>query len=88
MLAYAKALEAGIEEARAHLDETWQLMERHFWSEGDGLYRDEISADWTIVSPYRGQNANMHSCEAMLAAYEATGDAKYLDGPHAWRGAS
>ena len=54
-------------------------MERHFWSEADGLYRDEISADWTIVSPYRGQNANMHSCEAMLAAYEATGDAKYLD---------
>ena len=31
------------------------------------------------VSPYRGQNANMHSCEAMLAAFEATGEAKYLD---------
>ena len=79
VLAYAKALEAGIEEARDHLEETWQLLERHFWSEADGLYRDEISADWATVSPYRGQNANMHSCEAMLAAYEATGEAKYLD---------
>ena len=72
VLAYAKALEAGIEEARDYLEETWQLMERHFWSEADGLYRDEISADWSAVSPYRGQNANMHSCEAMLAAFEAT----------------
>ena len=54
-------------------------MERHFWSEADGLYTDEISPDWQVVSPYRGQNANMHSCEAMLAAFEATGEAKYLD---------
>ena len=89
VLAYAKALEAGIEEARAHLEETWQLMERHFWSEADGLYRDEISADWQTVSPYRGQNANMHSCEAMLAAFEATGDAQ-IPGPrrHGWPTAS
>lgn len=79
VLAYAKALEAGIAEAADHLEETWQLMERHFWSETDGLYRDEISADWQTISPYRGQNANMHSCEAMLAAFEATGQQKYLD---------
>ncbi|MFZ1427291.1 MAG: AGE family epimerase/isomerase [Geminicoccaceae bacterium] len=79
VLAYAKALEAGIAEAADHLEEAWELMERHFWSEADGLYRDEISADWQTVSPYRGQNANMHSCEAMLAAFEATGQQKYLD---------
>ena len=62
-----------------HLDETWELMERRFWSEADGLYRDEISAGWHDVSPYRGQNANMHSCEAMLAAFEASGETRYLD---------
>src|SRR4029450_3584977 len=43
VLAYAKALEAGVAEVRDHLDETWNLLERHFWSEADGLYKDEIS---------------------------------------------
>ena len=28
---------------------------------------------------YRGQNANMHMCEAMLAAFEASGERRYLD---------
>lgn len=82
VLAYATALKAGISEARPWLAETWELMERHFWSETDGLYRDEISQDWTVVSPYRGQNANMHSCEAMLAAFEATGESRFLDRAH------
>jgi glucose-6-phosphate isomerase len=31
-----------------------------------------------VLSPYRGQNANMHACEAMIAAFEATQDARYL----------
>ena len=79
MLAYASALKAGMQEARGYLRETFDLMQRHFWSADDGLYRDEISADWQVVSPYRGQNANMHSCEAMIAAFEATGDDIYLD---------
>ena len=77
-LAYAKALEAGFDEAAGWLDETWQLMERHFWEPAHGLYADEATPDWT-VSPYRGQNANMHACEAWLAAFEATGQARYLD---------
>ncbi len=82
LLAYAVSIKAGIAEARPWLDETWALMERHFWSESDGLYRDEIGPDWQAVSPYRGQNANMHACEALLAAFEATGDARYLDRAH------
>lgn len=78
VLAYSKALEAGVTEAKAYLDETWDLMEQRFWQPEFGLYADEATADWT-VSPYRGQNANMHSCEAMLAAFEASGDKRYLD---------
>jgi len=31
------------------------------------------------LSSYRGQNANMHMCEALLAAWQATGDVRYLD---------
>jgi len=78
LLAYAHGLMAGISEARDWLEETWQLMESRFWDSEYGLYADEASADW-VLKPYRGQNANMHACEAMLAAFEATGDVKFLD---------
>ncbi|PWT71996.1 MAG: N-acylglucosamine 2-epimerase [Proteobacteria bacterium] len=78
LLAYAHASRAGLEEARTYLRETFDLMESRFWSAQHGLYADEISADWTTISPYRGQNANMHSCEALIAAFEATDDTRYL----------
>ena len=79
LLAYASAVKAGITEAQAYVHETFALMEQHFWLPEHGLYADEASADWKIVSPYRGQNANMHSCEALIAAFEATGHKPYLD---------
>ena len=79
LLAYASAVKAGITEAEAYVHETFALMEQHFWLPEHGLYADEASADWKIVSPYRGQNANMHSCEALIAAFEATGHEPYLD---------
>jgi mannose/cellobiose epimerase-like protein (N-acyl-D-glucosamine 2-epimerase family) len=78
LLAYAHALMAGITEARAWIEETIDLMERQFWEPAHGLYADQASADWSIVSPYRGQNANMHACEALLAAYQATGQQRLL----------
>src|SRR5262245_11222498 len=68
LLAYAHALRAGVAEARDYLSETFALMEERFWSMAAGLYADEASADWSALSTYRGQNANMHSCEALLAA--------------------
>lgn len=78
LLAYAKAISAGLAEAQPYLDETWNLMERHFWQPQFGMYADEADADWNLC-PYRGQNANMHACEALLAAYEATGEVRYLE---------
>ncbi|WP_126968378.1 AGE family epimerase/isomerase [Xanthomonas arboricola] len=78
LLAYSCGLKAGIEEARAWMDETWQLLEKHFWEPEFGLYRDEADAQFNFTS-YRGQNANMHMCEAMIAAYEACGEQRYLD---------
>ncbi|MGK5074795.1 AGE family epimerase/isomerase [Janthinobacterium sp. ZB1P44] len=78
LLAYAHALQAGVTEARAYLDETFELMEQRFWLPEHGLYADVASADWSTLDGYRGQNANMHACEAMLAAFEATGEARYL----------
>ncbi|MET3132971.1 mannose/cellobiose epimerase-like protein (N-acyl-D-glucosamine 2-epimerase family)/sugar/nucleoside kinase (ribokinase family) [Oxalobacteraceae bacterium GrIS 1.11] len=78
LLAYAHALQAGVDEARVYLEETFALMERHFWEAEHGLYADQASADWSVLDPYRGQNANMHACEALLAAFEASGETRYL----------
>ena len=78
MLAYAHALKSGVSEARGWLAETFDLAERHFWEPVSGLYADDASQDW-VLSGYRGQNANMHSCEAMISAYAATGDRRYVE---------
>ncbi|MBX3608014.1 MAG: AGE family epimerase/isomerase [Piscinibacter sp.] len=76
LLAHAHAVLAGVDEARAGLDATWALMELRFWEPAHGLYADEAAPDWQL-SPYRGQNANMHACEANLAAFDATGDERF-----------
>jgi mannose/cellobiose epimerase-like protein (N-acyl-D-glucosamine 2-epimerase family) len=78
LLAQAHALMAGHEAARPLIAETFTLMEQRFWEPAHQLYADEAQADWTLL-PYRGQNANMHACEALLAAHEATGEARYLE---------
>jgi len=81
LLAYAVSFAAGIDEARPWLDETWDLLETRFWEPEAGLYRDEADADW-VFTPYHGQNANMHLCEALIAAFEATGEPRYRDRAH------
>ncbi|UGB44928.1 AGE family epimerase/isomerase [Frateuria edaphi] len=78
LLACASALRAGLVEAELWMDETWALLEKRYWDAEAGLYRDEADANWHFSS-YRGQNANMHMCEAMLAAYQASNDVRYLD---------
>ena len=78
LLAYSHALMAGFEVAWTWVDETFALMEQHFWEPHAGLYADEADAQWHLGS-YRGQNANMHACEALLTAFEATGQQRFLD---------
>lgn len=78
LLAHAHAHMAGVEGAKAGIAQTVDLLEQRFWEPLHGLYADEATADWQL-SPYRGQNANMHLCEALLAAFDATGEARYLD---------
>ena len=77
LLAYSCALEAGIREAEDWLHETAELMEHHFWDAAHGLYASEADGQWQL-SPYRGQNDNMHVCEAMIAAFEVTGERRFL----------
>ncbi|MFT4038774.1 MAG: AGE family epimerase/isomerase [Thermomicrobiales bacterium] len=78
LLTAATAIACGFD-ARDLLNDISETLETRFWREADGLYVDEISEDWSTIDPYRGQNANMHMTEAMLAAYAATGETFYLD---------
>jgi len=77
LLAYAAARKAGIIENDAPLLRTYEMLEQRFWLPEHELYADEISADGQL-SDYRGQNSNMHLCEAMIAAYEASGNQLFL----------
>ncbi|MBK8454392.1 MAG: AGE family epimerase/isomerase [Thiofilum sp.] len=79
IVAGATALLAGVEDGRKTIEAGWNLLERYFWDDEYQLYKDEASPDFSVVAPYRGQNANMHACEAMLWAYEATSEKRFLD---------
>lgn len=78
LLASASAKMTGHPDADKLMTDVRNVLEKHFWDEEAGLFRDEWNRDWTPFSAYRGMNANMHGVEAMLAAFEATGDETYL----------
>ncbi len=78
LLAFARASAAGVVGAETDLERTADLLAERFHDD-TGCLRSDLDADWNELEPYRGQNANMHACEAYLAAYEATEDDTYLD---------
>ncbi|WP_372873181.1 AGE family epimerase/isomerase [Shewanella sp.] len=78
LLAFAACRKTGILEDNEKLLWIYNLLEQRFWQPEYGLYADEISAEG-VLSDYRGQNANMHLCEAMIAAFEASGEGRFLD---------
>ncbi|WP_049914094.1 AGE family epimerase/isomerase [Haloterrigena salina] len=78
LLAYARAAAAGLDGALEDLRATHALLEKRF-RDDVGLLRSDCNPDWTEREAYRGQNANMHACEAYIAAYEATGESRYYD---------
>jgi len=79
LLAAASCVRAGVETAEQTLNETWEFLEHHFWDEHAQAYADERDESLLTLNPYRGQNANMHLCEALLGAWQATGNLRYLD---------
>ncbi|MEM1174498.1 MAG: AGE family epimerase/isomerase [Pseudomonadota bacterium] len=79
ILAAAAAHDIGIPGSLDDLQRAVTVLEERFWDADTGLYADEATADWSSISAYRGQNANMHCCEAMIAAWEATSNVAYLD---------
>jgi mannose/cellobiose epimerase-like protein (N-acyl-D-glucosamine 2-epimerase family) len=79
LLAAASAKVAGHPDADRLLADVTTVLEDRFWEERHGAAAEEFTADWQPLGPYRGQNANMHLTEALMAAFEATGDRGYLD---------
>lgn len=84
LLAHARALEVGLDDhvsfdLRDRLDGVASLIEQRFWEPTHDLLGSRLDADWRPLEEYRGQNANMHACEAFLAAYEVTDEQSYLD---------
>ncbi|MEL7449935.1 MAG: AGE family epimerase/isomerase [Pseudomonadota bacterium] len=83
LLSAAAAHEVGVDGALEDLHRAYDILESKLWDASIGLYADEATPDWSAVDAYRGQNANMHCCEALIAAFEATGEARFLDRAYA-----
>ena len=78
LLAGASAKVAGHPDADRLIADISAVLDARFWESGPGAYAEEFREDWSAFSAYRGQNANMHMTEALMAAFEATGEADYL----------
>lgn len=78
LLAAASAKTAGHHAAQAIYEDVRHVLLQRFWDEENGAMREEFRADWSLFSGYRGQNANMHMVEALMAAYEVWGERRWL----------
>ncbi|WP_424927104.1 AGE family epimerase/isomerase [Amaricoccus tamworthensis] len=79
LLAGASAKVVGHPDADRLLEDVSTVLDDRFWDDGVGATTEEYAQDWAPISDYRGQNSNMHLTEALMAAYEATGDGEYLN---------
>lgn len=61
------------------LKEALTVYDRFFWDDETGLAVDTWNTEFTLLDPYRGINANMHTVEAFLAAADVLGDEKYRE---------
>lgn len=78
LLAAAGAKTAGHPLADPMLADITEVIETRFWEDAHGAVAEEFTRDWSGISGYRGQNSNMHLTEALMAAFEVTGDGGYL----------
>lgn len=79
LLAAAAAKRVGHPDADRLLADVTAVLFDRFWEPRHGAVAEEFTADWKpLGAPYRGQNSNMHLTEALMAAFEVTGDRQYL----------
>ncbi len=79
LLAASSAMTVGHPLAGPMLADISEILDTRFWEPRHGAIAEEFSEDWAPVPGYRGQNSNMHLTEALMAAFEATGERLYLE---------
>ena len=53
--------------------------EEKVWEPSFGRVRNSWNRDWSECEDYRSLNTNMHTVEAYLAAFDASGQRRWLD---------
>lgn len=79
ILAATSGILAGRNGAEKLLADALEIYDKYFWREDEGLSVDTWNTEFSVLSEYRGLNANMHTVEAFLAVYDGIGDKKYLE---------
>ncbi|MCD7954319.1 MAG: AGE family epimerase/isomerase [Lachnospiraceae bacterium] len=77
ILAASSAILAGRPGTQELLKEALIFYDSYFWNEEEGLSCDTWNTELTVLSDYRGLNANMHTVEAFLAAADAIPNDEY-----------
>ena len=72
MLAAASTLLMERPGAEELLKRSTEIFLDKFWDDEEGLSVDTWNTEFTVLEPYRGLNANMHSVEAFLALADVT----------------
>jgi mannose/cellobiose epimerase-like protein (N-acyl-D-glucosamine 2-epimerase family) len=80
LLAASMARILGHPLADALFSDITSIIDQRFWDDPYGVSKEEFTSDWVPLNggSYRGQNSNMHLTEAMMAAFEATGESIFL----------
>ena len=78
ILAASSAKTVGHPDADRLMTDILEVLDKRFWDRKAGATTEEYKADWSEISSYRGQNSNMHLTEALMAAFEATGEKQLL----------
>jgi mannose/cellobiose epimerase-like protein (N-acyl-D-glucosamine 2-epimerase family) len=78
LLAASSAAVVGHPDAERLIADVAMVLRERYWEADFGAVAEEFGRDWRPLGAYRGQNSNMHLCEATMAAFEATGDGEFL----------
>lgn len=79
LLALSTARKAGIKGVEEGMNSVYDFIDEYFWEDEYGLCLSKVTEAGKELSSYRGQNANMHMCEAFISAYEITKDEEFLN---------